>query len=114
MKRSDPFRSGSGAWLVMTMLLLGLTATAAADNGIASLKEAGKAFSEVAKKVSPAVVFISTEKLEDVRMRGNGALADNIRTMIRAAVTKYGLNRRIPQPSNSAFRRISRSQPELF
>ncbi len=77
MKSPDSLRSRSGTWLVLTMLLLGFSATAAADNGIASLKEAGKAFSEVAKKVSPAVVFISTEKLEDVRMRGNGAPFDD-------------------------------------
>ena len=48
------------------------------------------------------------------RMRGKGALADNIRTMIRTAVSRHGLNKRIPQPTNSAFRRISRAQPELF
>ena len=50
-------------------LLLGAAlcaaAPAAAENGLENLREAGKAFSSVAKKVSPAVVFISVERIED-------------------------------------------------
>ncbi|MCZ7600211.1 MAG: trypsin-like peptidase domain-containing protein [Gammaproteobacteria bacterium] len=47
---------------------LGLAGAApsVADNGVESLREAGKAFSEVAKTVSPAVVYISVERVEEV------------------------------------------------
>ncbi len=43
--------------------------SAQADNGIESLRQAGKAFSAVSKSVSPAVVFISVERVEEVRMQ---------------------------------------------
>ena len=52
--------------LVLSAALFGLS-PASADNGIESLREAGKAFSAVAKKVSPAVVFISVERVEESR-----------------------------------------------
>ncbi|GJL81078.1 MAG: serine protease [marine bacterium B5-7] len=54
-----------GSALLLSLMLV-TTPAAIADNGIEHLKQAGKAFSEVAKKVSPAVVFISVEKVEDV------------------------------------------------
>lgn len=50
--------------LVMLLLMLVGTArfTAAQDKGLESLKQSGQAFRHVAKKVSPAVVFIKVEK----------------------------------------------------
>ena len=49
--------------LVITLALLISGSTAWADNsGIENLRETGKAFASVAKKVSPAVVFIQVEK----------------------------------------------------
>ncbi len=48
--------------LAVTLPLLALAPAAAAqDNGLASLRQTGKAFSSVAKKVSPAVVNIQVE-----------------------------------------------------
>ena len=51
----------------VTILLFGvLTPFAKAQgNGIESLRNTGKAFASVAKKVSPAVVFIKVEKVVD-------------------------------------------------
>ena len=48
------------------------------------------------------------------RFRGHGALAANIRDLLKAGIRKHGLNQRIPKVSNASFRRVSRMQPELF
>lgn len=57
------------ALFLMALQFTFVTQVAAADDGIESLRQAGKAFSAVAKKVSPAVVFISVEKIEKVGNR---------------------------------------------
>lgn len=50
-------------YLLFPLLLLSISLPAAAqDSGLQSLRESGKAFRSVAKKVSPAVVFIQVEK----------------------------------------------------
>ena len=49
-------------WFVVVGLLICRSPAAAEDGGIQSLREMGKAFASVAKKVSPAVVFIQVEK----------------------------------------------------
>lgn len=50
-------------WRGLLVLGLMLTLTPVqADNGIASLKQTGKAFAAVAKKVTPAVVFIEVQQ----------------------------------------------------
>jgi len=61
-------RSRNLARYLVFVLALGLAGAApsVADNGVESLREAGKAFSEVAKTVSPAVVYISVERVEEV------------------------------------------------
>jgi serine protease Do len=43
------------------------TAVPAHDGGIESLRQTGKAFASVARKVSPSVVFIQTESIEETR-----------------------------------------------
>jgi DNA repair photolyase len=48
------------------------------------------------------------------RLRGTGELVANIKTMIKTGVRRHGLDSRVPQLSNAAFRRVSRAQPELF
>ena len=57
---------GRTAPLVCALVLLAWTGLAgpvrAQDSGIESLRKTGKAFTSVAKKVSPAVVFIQVEK----------------------------------------------------
>ena len=54
---------------ILSLMLVSTLCVAAADpdNAIEQLREAGKAFSSVARKASPAVVFISVEKVEEVR-----------------------------------------------
>ncbi len=47
---------------IALFMLVPLASQAATDGGIESLRQSGKAFAEVAKKVSPAVVFIQVEK----------------------------------------------------
>jgi len=53
------------AFCTFTILISGIFVPAAfsQDNGIDSLKKTGKAFAAMAKKVSPAVVFIKVEKI---------------------------------------------------
>jgi len=51
-----------GACMVLMALLISAPSVQAADKGIESLRQMGKAFASVAKKVSPAVVFIKVEK----------------------------------------------------
>lgn len=49
--------------LIVSMFLLPLTYVSKAENnGVESLKKTGRAFASVAKKVSPAVVYIKVEK----------------------------------------------------
>ncbi|KAA3621585.1 MAG: DegQ family serine endoprotease [Proteobacteria bacterium] len=69
VKRLSILGAGPRAVALLAALMLSGIPYAGADNGIESLKEAGKAFSSVAEKVSPAVVFISVEKMENVRSR---------------------------------------------
>ena len=55
---------------ISVLVLLGLLVTAPAfaqSGGIESLRETGKAFSAVAKKVSPSVVFIQVESVREVQ-----------------------------------------------
>lgn len=47
--------------LLLVVALWSLPSVYATDGGIESLRETGKAFSTVAKSVSPSVVFIQTE-----------------------------------------------------
>jgi len=51
-----------GLWIVVLGLLICRSPATAEDGGIQSLREMGKAFASVARKVSPAVVFIQVEK----------------------------------------------------
>lgn len=48
---------------MMVIALFGFNTAIAKEGGIESLKQTGKAFASVAKKVSPAVVFIQAEKI---------------------------------------------------
>ncbi|VAW39753.1 HtrA protease/chaperone protein, partial [hydrothermal vent metagenome] len=64
-------RKGAVTLAVLGLLLWAfMVSTASADKGIESLRSTGKAFASVAKRVSPAVVFIKVEK-EVARSRGN-------------------------------------------
>ncbi len=51
----------SMARLLLFFCFISLTAQAAQDNGVESLKKTSRAFASVAKKVSPSVVFIQVE-----------------------------------------------------
>ena len=64
---STSVRKVAALSLVILMLPLQVIATDSDSAAIAQLREAGKAFSSVARKTSPAVVFISVEIVEDVR-----------------------------------------------
>ena len=55
---------------------LAVAPLAVAGNGLESLRLAGKAFSEVAKKVSPAVVYINVERIERSRRRERSPFDD--------------------------------------
>ncbi|MFW8601563.1 DegQ family serine endoprotease [Desulfobacterota bacterium M19] len=64
-------RKGVVTALVLSLLLWAfMVSTASADKGIESLRSTGEAFASVAKRVSPAVVFIKVEKAV-ARNRGN-------------------------------------------
>ena len=60
-QRSIPLTTAVAAILFLASTFLAVPARAR-DEGIESLKETGKAFASVARKVSPAVVFIKIEK----------------------------------------------------
>lgn len=68
----DQYRSVAGTLIALFALAAISAAPARADDGVESLRQAGKAFSSVAKKVSPAVVFISVEKVEEVGRNRQG------------------------------------------
>lgn len=68
--KSKPSISIFGMLVMLLFMLLGTAnITAAQDKGLESLKQTGQAFRHVAKKVSPAVVFIKVEK----EVSGRGA-----------------------------------------
>ncbi|MEE9253699.1 MAG: hypothetical protein V3U43_02075, partial [Pseudomonadales bacterium] len=57
---------------VLAVLIAALATNARAeDEAIESLRQTGKAFSSVAKKVSPAVVFIRMERKRQSPFRGS-------------------------------------------
>ena len=51
--------------VVCLMLAMLVSTVQAKDSGIENLRKTGKAFASVAKKVSPAVVFVQVEKTLD-------------------------------------------------
>ena len=55
---------------LFALLVMSVPAAQAHDGGIESLKQTGKAFASVARKVSPSVVFIQTESIEETRGYG--------------------------------------------
>lgn len=48
------------------------------------------------------------------RMRGTGAIADEIRQLFQVCLRRHGLNQRYAELSTAAFRRSDPIQPELF
>jgi len=48
------------------------------------------------------------------RMRGTGAIADEIRQLFQVCLRRHGLNQRYSELSTAAFRRSDPIQPELF
>lgn len=61
--RRNNLISATSMLVVLLFLLLGTASiTTAQDKGLESLRQTGQAFRQVAKKVSPAVVFIKVEK----------------------------------------------------
>ncbi len=66
MKRTAHSFFRAPALVLVAFAMLAPAGMAHADNGIENLRLAGKAFSSVARQVSPAVVYISVEKLQDV------------------------------------------------
>lgn len=56
--------------IVAILLLVCAPASHAQDNGIENLRKTGHAFASVAKKASPAVVFIQVEKVVDTQPAG--------------------------------------------
>lgn len=59
-------------------LLLSAMPALAQDGGIESLRQTGKAFSSVARKVAPSVVFIQVEERSQVEERGSWAFHEDI------------------------------------
>ena len=61
--RRNNLISATSMLVVLLFLLLGTASiTTAQDKGLESLRQTGQAFRQVAKKVSPAVVFVKVEK----------------------------------------------------
>ena len=61
-KRNKIFRTASMLVMLLVMVLGSTGVSIAQEKGLESLKQTGQAFRSVAKKVSPAVVFIKVEK----------------------------------------------------
>lgn len=59
---------------LLTLLLSWPAWTGAMDGGLESLRETGKAFASVARKVSPSVVYIQVEAEQKAHGRGQGPL----------------------------------------
>ena len=57
----------SGYTIFLIFSLIAIPIQAAEDGGIANLRQTGKAFASVAKKVSPSVVFIQVENVQQGR-----------------------------------------------
>jgi len=67
MRLQQPLTKTLRIILLLVVALWSLPAVYATDGGIESLRETGKAFSTVAKSVSPSVVFIQTESKQSTQ-----------------------------------------------
>lgn len=90
-----------------TLLFVGSMTLNAASNGIESLKKTGKAFASVAKKVSPAVVFLKIEKEIERPRGGYGGMEEDLLRHF------FGVPR-APQRGRKPYRQAPRKEKRII